>query len=150
MHDFKHAKKEANKTKDLSLAGIPKRQYDPNKVAFNFTTQMKVDKFSHEEDEFDDLFSSAELFSTVSHLEIFKLGVDKMDKFIEYRTLRLLTVPLDLLNTTPIIQQAQNNREQVIEKISGEVATSDKASEPLRTDVHIDPILIKEWEQFDQ
>ena len=100
----------------------------------------------HEQNEFDDLFASTELLSTVSHLVKFKLGAEKMDKFIEYRTLRLLTVPLDLLNTTPIIQQA----EQVIEKISREVETSDKASEPLRTDVHIDPILIKEWEQFDQ
>ena len=63
-----------------------KIQYDPKKVSFNFTTQMKVNKFLHEEDEFYDLFASAELFSIVSHLEKFKLGAEKMDKFIEYRT----------------------------------------------------------------
>ena len=60
LHDFKHAEKEADKTKDLSLAVIPKRQYGPNKVAFNFTTQIKVNKFLHEKDEFDDFFTSAE------------------------------------------------------------------------------------------
>ena len=42
LHDFKHAKKEAEKTKDMSLAVIPKRQYDPNKVAINFTNQVKL------------------------------------------------------------------------------------------------------------
>jgi len=38
LHDFKHAKKEAKKIKILKLAVIPKRQYDPNEVADNFTT----------------------------------------------------------------------------------------------------------------
>lgn len=104
LHDFKNAEKEAKKTKDLSLAIIHKRQYDPKKASFNFTTQMKVNKFLHEEDEFDDLFASTELFSTVSHLAKFKLSAEKIGKFIEYKTQRLLIVPLDLLSTTPIIQ----------------------------------------------
>jgi len=111
---------------------------------------VKVSKFIHENDEFDDLFTSAELFSQVSHMEIFKLGSEKMEKFMEYRTQRLLTVPLDLLNATPIVQQAEHSEEQTIEEISGEGETSGKTSEPLSTDVHIDPILIKEWEQFYQ
>lgn len=40
--------------------------------------------------------------------------------------------------------------EHDIEKNSGAVETSNKASEQLGTNVHIDRILIKEWEQFDQ
>lgn len=103
LHDFKHAEKEAEKNKDLSLAVIPKRQYDPNKVAYNFTSQGKISKFIHEEEEFDDLFTSTELFSQVTHLERFKLGAAKMDKFMEYRTQRLQTLPLYLLNTTPTV-----------------------------------------------
>lgn len=99
MHDFKHAEKEAERTKDVRLAVIPKRQYDPNKVAFNFTSLVKISKFIHERDEFDDLFASAKLFSQVSHLEILKLGPEKMDKIMEYMTQRLLIVPLDLLNS---------------------------------------------------
>ena len=86
LHDFKHAKKESEKTKDLSLSVIPKRQYNPNKVAFNFTIQVKISKFIHENDEFDDLFASAELFSTISHLARFKVGAEKMEKFMEYKT----------------------------------------------------------------
>jgi len=86
LHDFKHAEKEVEKTKDLNLAVIPKRQYDPNKVAYNFTIHVKISKFIHEEDEFDDFFASTELFSQVTHLERFKLGATKMDKFMEYRT----------------------------------------------------------------
>ena len=60
LHEFKHAEKEAEKTKDLNLAVIPKRQYDPNKVAYNFTIHVKISKFIHEEDEFDDLYASTE------------------------------------------------------------------------------------------
>ena len=131
MHDFKHAEKEVEKTKDLSLVVIPKRQYDPNKVAYNFTSQVKIRKFIHEEDEFDDLFASQELFSQVTQLERFKLGATKMDKFMEYRTQRLQTLPLDLLNTTPIIQQAEHSGEQTIEEIFGEGETIEKTANPL-------------------
>ena len=45
LHDFKHAKKEVEKIKILKLAVIPKRQYDPKAVAYNFTTQVKLAKF---------------------------------------------------------------------------------------------------------
>lgn len=84
LHDFKHAEKEAEKTKDLCLVVIPKRQYDPNKVTYNFTSQVKITKFIHKEDEFDDLFTSTKLFSQVTHLERFKPRSSKMDKFMEY------------------------------------------------------------------
>lgn len=63
LHDFEHVEKEADKTKDLSVVVTPKIQYDPNKVAFNFISEVKQSKFIHEDDEFDDLFASAELLS---------------------------------------------------------------------------------------
>jgi len=72
-----------------------------------------------------------------------KLESTKMDQFIQYRTQRLQTVPLDLLNIAPVIQQTEQSTEQDIEKTSGAAETSEKASEQLDTDVHIDPILIK-------
>jgi len=37
-HDVKHAEKETEKIKNLKLAVIPKRQYDPRAVAYNFTS----------------------------------------------------------------------------------------------------------------
>jgi len=54
------------------------------------------------------------------------------------------------LNITPTVQQVEHNREQTIEDISEEGETIEKTSEPLSTNINIDPILIREWEQFDQ
>jgi len=85
LHDYKHAQAKAEKIRGLNLAVIPRRQYDTNKVAYNFTTQVKVKQFIHEKDEFDDFFRSAETFVQVSHLEMIKLGPGKMDQFTQYR-----------------------------------------------------------------
>ena len=53
---FKHAEKEATKMQSLTLATIPNRLFDPNKVAYNALEQAKLTKFDHQEDMFDDLF----------------------------------------------------------------------------------------------
>lgn len=74
LHDYKRAKKEVEKIKLLHLATIPKRQYDPKKVAYNVTSQAKIARFEHEEDSSDDLFSLAELFFQVKGLAKAKLG----------------------------------------------------------------------------
>ena len=95
----------------MNLAVIPKRQYDPIVLAFNFTTKVKVKQFIHEKDEFDDFFRSAESFSQVHHLEKVKLGPGKMEQLIQYRMQMLQTVPLDLLSILPIIQQKVQSTE---------------------------------------
>jgi len=118
---------EAKKIGGLNLAVIPKRQYDPNNVAFNFTTQVKVKQFIHEKDEFDHFFRLAETFSQVHHLAKIKLEPGKMDQFIQYRTQRLQTVPLDLLNIAPVIQQTSQSTEQ--EKTSEVAKTNEKEIE---------------------
>lgn len=82
LHDYKHAQHEAHKTKSLNLAVIPKRQYDSNKVDFN-STQVKINFFFHEDDEFHDLFTSAETFKQVSHLVKVNLELEKTDQFIQ-------------------------------------------------------------------
>ena len=71
---------------------------------------MNVRKFIHEEDEFDDLFASAKLFSQVTHLERFKLGAAKMDKFMEYKTRRLQTLPLDFIEYYPYCSASRTQR----------------------------------------
>lgn len=116
LHDFKNTEKETEKIKIMKLAVIPKRQYDPRAVAYNFTTQVKLAKFEHEKVEYDDLFTSAELFSQVKHLAKIKLGAEGIDKFMKFRTERLQTLPIDLLNTTPMVQQEGHNEEQATEK----------------------------------
>lgn len=62
LHDYKHVEKEAEKIQMLNLATIPRRQYDPKKIAYNVTSHAKLTRFDHEEDIFVDLFSSVELF----------------------------------------------------------------------------------------
>jgi len=56
LHDFKHAEKEAEKTKALKLAIIPKRQYDPKAIAYNFTSHVKIAMFELEKDDYDEFF----------------------------------------------------------------------------------------------
>ena len=40
LNDFRHAEKEVIKIRDLKLATVLGRQYDPKKVAFDFTTSV--------------------------------------------------------------------------------------------------------------
>lgn len=94
LHDYKHAHIEAEKIGGLNLVVIPKRQYGPNTVAYNFTTHVKVRQFIHEKDEFDDLFRSSKMFSQVHHLEKIKLELEKMDQFIQYRMQNYFTGPI--------------------------------------------------------
>ena len=63
LHDIKDAKNEAEKIKILKLAVIPKRQYDPKNMAYNFTTHVKIAKFEHDKDDYDELLTPAESFS---------------------------------------------------------------------------------------
>lgn len=137
QHDFKHAEKEEKKIKILKLAVIPKSQYDPNKVAYNFTTQVKLAKFDHEKYDYDDLFASAKSFSQEKHLAGIKLGTGGIDKFMQFRTQRLQTLPLDLLNTTPMVRQEVHSEEHITKKIPKKEQTNEKASELLDTNVHI-------------
>lgn len=52
----------------LNLATIPNKPYDPTKNAYNVMSQAKLAKFDHKDDEFDDLFSSAESLFQVKTL----------------------------------------------------------------------------------
>jgi len=105
LHNFKHASLEIDNITCLNLATIPGRQFDPNKVAHNFTAQLKIRKFSHEDDDYDDLFESAEVFSQVQHLATLKLNPERVAQFKEYRERRLQNIPLGLLKIPQSIAQ---------------------------------------------
>ena len=68
LHDYKHAEKETEKILMLNLATIPNRPYDPRQVAYNVMSQVKLAKFDHKGDEFDDLFSLTESLFQVKTL----------------------------------------------------------------------------------
>ena len=101
LHDFKHAEKEAEKINSLTLATLPSRRFDPNKVAYNALDQAKLTKFEHKEDKFEDLFASAESLHQVKSLAILEYKDEGIVEFNRLREQRLQTLPLDLLATTP-------------------------------------------------
>jgi len=107
LHDFKHSEKEATKMKSLTLATLPNRRFDPNKVAYNALEQAKLTKFDHKEDKFDDLFSSAESMYQVRSLAIMEYKDEGLVEFNRLREQRLQTMPLDLLATIPATESSE-------------------------------------------
>ena len=73
FNNFTHDENEVIKIRDLQLSIVPGRQYDPKKVAFDFTTSVSIARFEHELDELDDLFVSADKLSQVYNLAKSKL-----------------------------------------------------------------------------
>ena len=100
----------------LKLVVIPKRKYVPKFVAYNVTSQAKIAKFEHEKDNYDDFFASAELFSQVKQLAKIKLGAEGLEECLKFRTHRLQTLPLDLLNTTSMVQLEGHCEGKIMEK----------------------------------
>lgn len=73
---------------------------------------MKIRKFIHEDDDYDDLFESVEIFSQVQHLATLKLNLEKVVQFKEYMERRLQNIPLDLLRIPQPISQEEQGLEQ--------------------------------------
>jgi len=73
------------------------RQYDPQQIAFNVTASVSIAQFEHEPDQFDDLFVSLNDFPQIYNLAKSKFQKEEMNKFLLFRSQRLLRVPLDQL-----------------------------------------------------
>ena len=54
-----------------------------NKVAQNFTAQLKTRKFIHEPDDYDDLFESTETYSLIQKLAKIHLNPEQLSEFKE-------------------------------------------------------------------
>ena len=123
-----HAKKETIKISNLKLATIPGRQYDPNKVAFDFTTLVQISNFEHEPNVFDNLFVSIDKFSRVYDLAKSKFQAKDMNKFMQFRSHRLLKIPLDQLRIplqeNESMEIEQKKKEDAASKIEKEVSAS--------------------------
>ena len=85
----------------VSLASIPNRLYDPKKTDFIALEQAKLSKVVHQEDQFDDLFVSADSISQIKQLAAMRYEDVELTEFNKLRKQRLQTLPLDLLSTTP-------------------------------------------------
>jgi len=68
LDNYNHDLLEVKQIEDMQLPAIPPRQYNPKKVILDFTTQVKIIPFSHEPDDFDDLFETCESYRQVEHL----------------------------------------------------------------------------------
>ena len=160
LNDLKHAEKEALKMKSLTLATLPNRHFDPDKVAYNALEQAKLAKFDHKEDMFDDLFSTAESMSQVRSLARMKYQNEGLVEFNRLRAQRLQTLPLDLLETSPAAEsnepEQRHTKEPLVvtngqEKMQEKTQTKEQEQSIIKInqDTQIDPELLQEWQQFD-
>ena len=110
----------------LKLATLPNRCFDQKKVIYNVLDQAKLIKFEHKEDEFDDLFSSAESIFQVQEIAKIRYHDEGLVEFNKLREQSLQTLPLDLLATAPMIQSSEpeqqlTHKPPATSKISKEV-----------------------------
>ena len=67
LFDVGHAFKEVSNITCLQFFKFAKRLFDPNEVAKNFTSAIKVRIFSGEEDPFDDIFLEKSTLKEILH-----------------------------------------------------------------------------------
>ena len=65
LANFNHATKESLSLESLRLHTLPKGQVDPEKIAHNIATTVKIKTFNHEANNFEDLLQSAKSFEQV-------------------------------------------------------------------------------------
>ena len=62
----------------------------------------------------------------MKQLEKIKLGVEGLEEFLKFRTQRLQTLPLDLLNNTSMVQLEGHSEEKIMEKTPGKEKTRER------------------------
>jgi len=63
LANFVHATKESAQIEALGLHTLPTRQFDPNKVAYNVTTGLKLKAYNHGDNYFEYFYSQQFLLS---------------------------------------------------------------------------------------
>ena len=99
LENFNHANKELLNLESLRFHTLPKRQFDPEKVAQNVTIALKVKPFIHEAHEFEDFLQSAESFKQAFDWGKVNLSHGDFERFQEFRNQRLETIQLHFLRT---------------------------------------------------
>ena len=131
LNDFKHAEKEVSKIKGCKFATIPGRQYDPRQIAFNVTASVSIARFEHEPDPFDDLFVSLDNFPQIYDLAKSKFQKEEMNKFLLFRSQRLLRVPLDQLRISIQGSETEGTYSKTpVETSAGKVITQLAVNQP--------------------
>ena len=132
----------------FKLLTIPNRHYDPLNLANNFTNQVKIRPFVHEDDDFDDLFEWVDNYVAVQKLETLCLHPQQLLKFQQYKNKRLQKIPLNILNVSQTM--AQKESESVI-KDTKVLNTTDheKIIEVQIIDLYFPSNIKDVWKEFD-
>lgn len=89
LANFFHATKESTHMEALRLHTFPKRKFDPNKVAYNVTTGVKLKPYNHDGNYFEDLLQLAISLEQVFEWAKANLKPEYFQRFQEFRDERL-------------------------------------------------------------
>ena len=81
----------------LQLFKFPGRPFDPNEVAQNFTTTVKIKVFFGKKDLFDDIFQHRSSLQEILREAQLQLSIEDFQKFMVYKERRLASIPLEKL-----------------------------------------------------
>ena len=97
LANFVHATKESTQMEALRLHTLPKRKFDPNKVAYNVTAGVKLKPYNHEDNYFEDLLQSDESFEQAFEWAKVNMNPEDFQIFKKFRNERLEVIPMHLL-----------------------------------------------------
>jgi len=114
LFDVGQAFAEVENVTCLQLFKFPARPFDPNEVAQNFTTNIKVKIFVGKKDLFDDLFQNKISLQGILREAQSRLSPDDFQRFMVYREKILASIPLEKLQlpareTTPSVSLSENS-----------------------------------------
>lgn len=95
--NFNHAIKESVSLEGLRLHSLPKRQFDPDNIAYNINTSVKIKPYNHKANKFENLLQSAHSFEQAFEWVRTNLSPGDFESFQEVRNKRLGVIPLHLL-----------------------------------------------------
>lgn len=81
----------------LRLHTLPKRQFNPDKVALNITTAVKLKPYNHEDNDFEDLLQLVKSFEQAFKWAKANLNPENFEIFREFRNERLAVILIHLL-----------------------------------------------------
>lgn len=114
LFDVGHAFGEVENVTCLQLFKLPARPFNPNDVAQEFTTNVKIRVFSGKKDLFYDLFQNKSSLQEILREAQSRLSPGDLQKFTLYRERRLASILLERLRLsarepTPSINLSENS-----------------------------------------
>ena len=81
LANFVHATKESAHMEALKIHTFPKRQFDPNKVAYNVTSGVKLNPYNHDVNHFEYFLKSTISFEQALEWEKENLKHEDFQRF---------------------------------------------------------------------